>query len=716
MQQSSKARITEIDITGPSRALAVLRWSDYILVIGCGLGAASMAVQSVLAAMSAQWSEFLMTAVMMGALGVAAYTGWRHVGVINPRVWRSYLLLFPLLAGVSVVFALILGAVWVADGINPFTGDLQSMIAFAAYLQFVAVAVPGFLCVLLLRRMRIAPMNVRLADLLEDLNGRGGEPAARWDNVQRIDMRRGVMFGLAGMALVLAAQLAPVSTDSRYASTVFRGIEQATMFGFFLLIRARRYFQVSADSLLAVDKRSPILFLRSFADDEEQQYGSSHRALLDFSLETRLANHFHRFGPFIAIGSPSDSVPQPGAARVHISDDQWQSRVIDWMKASHAIVMYCGITQWVNWELRQVIESGRSTSLILMFPEVKGWRPSRRREDIASRTEQIRQVFHDTPWNEELQEFNDFGGLRAMLFREDGSMLMIRSGSHGRDAYHLAALVAHQQLLNPEINEAGVRADVAVPSRGRAKAVAAALAGAAAVLFAGLYVLGTSEGNRLAFERGELYYNDPVTREEAQRVGEYLRGLEIFTAQKAATVQFDKEDERYKIRFVVDPAVAEGTLVNVQFAVIGNDIAHNVLSGMPLDVILCDENLKPLRTLVPSARLQVGKSEILYTDPVTAEAARAVAGQLQEIGFFAADRTTSVHISREEGTYQLRFVVDPSRANDGETVQAFSEIARMIAQASLGAEPVVVHLCDNELQTLKSQRVEQPAMGRRRAS
>jgi hypothetical protein len=249
------------------------------------------------------------------------------------------------------------------------------------------------------------------------------------------------------------------------------------------------------------------------------------------------------------------------------------------------------------------------------------------------------------------------------------------------------------------------------------KTIAAALAGAAAVVLAGLYVAGSGHGNRLAFERGELYYNHPVTPEEAQRVGEYLVQQDIFNAQKGATVQLDKDHERYQLRFVVDPALAEGTLANVQFAVIGSDIAQNVLSGQPLDVLLCDDQLTPLRTLTPSARLRVGKSEILYTHPVTLAAARAVGRQLREIEFFADDRVTSVHLSREEGVYQLRFVVDPSRANDNETVEAFSEIARMIAGESLGAEPIVVHLCDRDLRTLSRRRIgEQPAMERRRPS
>lgn len=714
--QSSKARITEIDITRPARALSVLRLSDYILVVGCGFGSLGMAVQAVVAAGSAQWAELLTTVIMTGVLGAAAYTGWRHVGVIDPRVWRSYLWLFAVLTCVGVMFGGALAAAWIAGGVNPFDGDLQSVLAFAAYLQFVLIAVPGFVCVVLLRRMRIAPMNVWLADLLQDVNDRGGESAVYSGTVERINTRRGVMYGLAGLAVVLAAQFAPIPVEGRHASSILRGIEQVTILGFFLLIRARRYFQVSADSLLAVDRRAPILFLRSFADDERERYTSTQRALLDFSLETRLANHFHRFGPFIAIGSPSDSVPQPGAARVRLSDDQWQSRVIGWMKSAYLIVMYCGITQWVNWELRQVIDSGRATSLILMFPEVKAWRSSRRKRDIAARAEQIRQVFHGTPWTEELQEFNDFAGLRAMLFRADGSMLMIRSRSFGRDAYHLAAVVAHQQLLNADIAEESVRVRETSSSRRRVRTVAAALACAAAVVFIGLYVAGTSYGSRLSFQRGELYYNDPVTRDEAQRVGEYLVEEQFFNAEKAVTVQFDKERERYQLRFVVNPALAEGTLANVHFGVMGSDIAERVLNGVPLDVLLCDTNMKPLRTVVPSARLNVGKSAILYTHPVTVDQARGVANELMRVEFFADDRPTSVYVSREDDIYQLRFIVDPAYANDREALREFADVARMIARSSLGAQPVVVHLCDQELRTLNHQRVEQTAVERRRPS
>src|SRR5690606_29679255 len=105
---------------------------------------------------------------------------------------------------------------------------------------------------------------------------------------------------------------------------------------------AKQYFQVSADSLLGKDKRPPILFLRSFSDDPKVNAaaGITHEGLaqlIDFSVETRLANHFMDFGPFIAIGSPKETVPQIGAARVKLSDEEWQAAVTNWMETSSVI-------------------------------------------------------------------------------------------------------------------------------------------------------------------------------------------------------------------------------------------------------------------------------------------------------------------------------------------------------------------------------------------
>jgi hypothetical protein len=272
-----------------------------------------------------------------------------------------------------------------------------------------------------------------------------------------------LVIGAAG-ALVILAVAAPSPSNKFLEEFRLRTANNLELLGFFLLVRARRYFQIDADSLLAVDRRPPILFLRSFGDDEKQIFNKSTKAFLDFSLETRLANHFSQFGPFIAIGSPKEAVPQLGAARVLLSNDEWQPRVLRWMRDAKVIVMYSGRTHWVNWELRKAIENECATRLLLMVPQIKSWRSSKLNEEISARVGLIQEAFKGTPWDEKFLQLGAFAGLRAILFRPDGSIVIVRSRSRSRDSYHLAALVAHQILIDATaLNEAMLR----VPPRTR---------------------------------------------------------------------------------------------------------------------------------------------------------------------------------------------------------------------------------------------------------
>ena len=698
----SPARITEIDVSRPARALALLRLSDYVLVLGCGGGALALLPDLAVSAVNARWADFWVVGLMAAAQLYAAYTGWRHVGVIDPRVWHSYLWVFPLLLSIAVVMALATTATWMSQSGNPFDHP-EAFLTVVGVLQFAGLAIPGFVCVLLLRRTRIAPMGVRLRELLSGLSTHAGVSGLSLAKGQRADARRGIAYGIVGGALLLGATFAPLPADAEQASTVLRLQQQLNLLGFFLVVRARRYFQVSADSLLAVDKRAPILFLRSFTDDERQQYGSSQRALLDFSLEARLANHFHRFGPFIAIGSPKETIPQPGAARVLLSDDTWQSRVLEWMQAASVIIMYGGTTQWVNWELGKVIESGRATSLILMIPEIKAWRSSGRRQEIATRVEQIREAFRGSPWTEELTEFSDYAGLRAMLFRADGSMLMVRSRSRSRDAYHLAALIAHQQLLEPGGAPGAVTTEAA-PRWGRRVALAGVVA--AAALVGALYLLGAAQGTRLTFKQGELYYDAPVTEAEARSVGEYLVEQQFFSDERHLTVQLGHEEGVYRLRFVIDPALAGDPLLGLQLGIMGGDIAREALAGKPIEVALLNDRLTLIKVVPVTARLAFGKNELYHTDPVTAGEARAVGEQLSRIAFFSDDSEVSVHLGRDEDSYQLRFVIDPAKAADAEVLAAFKELSGAIAAEALAGAPIMVHLCDDELRTLRQAYVQ----------
>jgi hypothetical protein len=441
------------------------------------------------------------------------------------------------------------------------------------------------------------------------------------------------------------------------------------------------------------------------------KYGDSQSALLDFSLELRLANHFSHFGPFIAVGSPQETVPQPGAARVVLSDDEWQSRVLGWMESANLIVMYCGTTKWVNWELQKIIERGRSTSLILMIPEIKGRRASKRRQDVADRVQQLREVFRNTEWNEELTEYSDFVSVRAMLFRADGSMVIIRSRSRSRDSYHMAALIAHQQLLDPTIAADALAPMAPIRKRRRlvwvGSAIAAAMLALVALTGVGFYMAlsGDSQPSRLAFKKGELYYDKPVTQAEAQRVGQFLIDREFFSDNKELSARLDRDDTTYHLRFVVNPAYADELLSVIEFSVMGHDISRDILNGARLQVVLTDDHWKPIKTPPSSAKLEFGAGELFYTEPVSSDQARATGQYLQKIGFFSKTKSTSVQLGREQNLFQLRFVIDPSHIDDRSITKNFRLITRSVSAEALGGEPVMLHLCDPELHDLRSERV-----------
>jgi hypothetical protein len=157
------------------------------------------------------------------------------------------------------------------------------------------------------------------------------------------------------------------------------------------------------------------------------------------------------FGPFIAVGSPSEPVPTIGAARVALPDSEWQPRVMAWMSAASAIVMYLGSSRWVTWELAKVVNAGRAAKLILMFPEVGGWRGRTVSAEFEARMTFARQAFWNTKWRDALAACRDPQDVRTLLFRSDGSVIAIVSGPRNRDAYHLAALLAHYILLEETV-------------------------------------------------------------------------------------------------------------------------------------------------------------------------------------------------------------------------------------------------------------------------
>jgi tetratricopeptide (TPR) repeat protein len=188
----------------------------------------------------------------------------------------------------------------------------------------------------------------------------------------------GVVWILLGAA-VMAYTLVTFYGLPSAPSGILLGIGGAAAYkGFFDLRRARKYLAPNAEQLLELDGRSPVVYLRPFdSDDLDPDPPSALEYFLgagDFEEtlgapeEEQLAVAMNELGPFIAIGKPYDILPKLGAARVRVSDDEWQGKVSEWVAHAQLILLRLGFTEGVEWELAHILEHASPQKLVLLLP------------------------------------------------------------------------------------------------------------------------------------------------------------------------------------------------------------------------------------------------------------------------------------------------------------------------------------------------------------
>lgn len=419
-----------IDLSRQVLRLEIVRLMDYGLVYG-GFRAIVNVVAPIVwgGGIDLDLLPLATTLFVIGLAGCCLFVGLKNIGSIASRNWNLYIALLWLLLLVLPPTALGLA----------FNGAASSALWYA-----LGSAWCGFTLMALfrLRASEIAGTSLSLKQLAATMADHGSDASApaTFGQVKPVNRAKGLAFGALGTAVLIGSVwLSREPLDALYLPLV---VDCA---GCFLLLRMRRYFQIDAKALLRVDSRPPVLFLRSFEDEEKLNFIQSGRALFDYSLETRLSRHFMHFGPFIALGSPQEELPQLGAARICLPQDQWQIRVRQWMGSSQVVLMYAGNTYWVNWELAMLARKDRLHKVILLIPPRRGWpmRSNKAIADIRKRLTCVQGALQDTRWAAEAAALQADKHLRALIFRPDGGITVIRSRWQNREAYHLAVLVSH---------------------------------------------------------------------------------------------------------------------------------------------------------------------------------------------------------------------------------------------------------------------------------
>ena len=153
--------------------------------------------------------------------------------------------------------------------------------------------------------------------------------------------------------------------------------------GIFLLSKlalgqAQKQSIISMDELQVDDPRPPILFLRSFGDDQVA-FQKRGRLLMSFlsditdppsNLDQELLWEGMFFGPVVALGNPADKVPPYGIARGYVANRNWQQVVSELASEAAAIVICFDDTDSLWWEVEHVLTNSYiEKTLFLLNPK-----------------------------------------------------------------------------------------------------------------------------------------------------------------------------------------------------------------------------------------------------------------------------------------------------------------------------------------------------------
>ncbi len=134
---------------------------------------------------------------------------------------------------------------------------------------------------------------------------------------------------------------------------------------------ARRASAAKVGDVLAKDDRPPILYLRSFALDEETSRVDSHfvsRGRIKIRTEEELlAGVLSQIGPCVAIGKPGEVLPKIGFHRTYVGNE-WREMVLGFMSCAQLVVLMGGTTDGFRWELQRAIELIKPERILMLVP------------------------------------------------------------------------------------------------------------------------------------------------------------------------------------------------------------------------------------------------------------------------------------------------------------------------------------------------------------
>jgi hypothetical protein len=140
----------------------------------------------------------------------------------------------------------------------------------------------------------------------------------------------------------------------RIVKTILRGRQ----------MRARRAIEALRDS-----KKSPVLLIRSFADDDliDPAIPTTSR-VTPGRYEESLVRALAPIGPAISLGRPGEPQPELGASRLYVEDKDWRTAITCLLERAQAVLAIVGPSEGLWWEIELALRQSPQERLLFFFP------------------------------------------------------------------------------------------------------------------------------------------------------------------------------------------------------------------------------------------------------------------------------------------------------------------------------------------------------------
>ena len=209
-------------------------------------------------------------------------------------------------------------------------------------------------------------------------------------------------------------------------------------------------------------------------------------------------------------------------------------------------------------------------------------------------------------------------------------------------------------------------------------------------------------GKKLEFNKGEVYYKSPITDLEAKELGEYLTEKDFFDGNPKS-LQLVKQDDIYKLRFVIKKEMRESKDILNSLEQISALTSSAVFDDSPVEVDICDNyfnTVSEIKGIKYGKSLEFGKDIIFYNDSISKEQASNLGNYLISIGTFM-DLGIMIRLEKTDSVYLLHLPVQEKMDEDSSYLEAVKIVAKAISEEIFSKEQVDVYLCDDLFETRK---------------